>query len=436
MRRTIRSAFLLLLAAAVSQQILLGGAVALSRKWPTTGPDRRKPRKHYGLKRDVPHLDDIQFKQWFGFTREQTLQLFETIRGDFPHRSTRAKYSDYDFLLIFLYRMRNVDFNARVFEKFGVSEGTGNVALKTVRRILAARFSSSVQFPWDRLPQTAADFSSGWGIDCCGVIDGLSVRYCSTALQDQDRKGSRSLLNIIGCDARYRITFAFVGAPGRANDPQAFRRSHFYRIGLPRLAFYGHYLLADAIFAANKGVLTVYDHGNLASRTSEERRLQWRMVRTRSIIERVFAMIYSRMPYLKCLRTRQASTALEYIKAAIVLHNFYVSSRFQPLTDDLQDVLPDESEVRAVLGAGMMSVAEIRACGWAADTGQRHALLGGPTEGEELRRSLISRLALRAEALAARAEEAAAAALEPPCRAEAHPRRHDIVADLNPTESA
>lgn len=156
-----------------------------------------------------------------------------------------------------------------------------------------------VAFPWDKLEEQRACFREKFGIPCVAVLDGLHLPYGSPSLEYMSRSGDSTILCLFLVDASMRIVYVVAGLPGRSSDPGGLLFTTLWSIGLPRLAHAGHFVLADGIFASNKAVLTPYDHRSMRQRTLGQKRLQKRIIWTRSIVERTFAMLLRRQRFIR-----------------------------------------------------------------------------------------------------------------------------------------
>ena len=281
--------------------------------------------------------------------------------------------------------------------------GTLHSCLTCFRDAVCNVSGDFIRFPTapHQLNILAREFGSGWGIPAVGVLDGVHIPFLSSDVDDINRKGNDSMLVLALVDANALFRGVWIGFPGRFNDPGALRFTSLARTTLLMLRAHGYFILADSIFPQSGALITPYDHSTLDERPREERVLQWAIIRTRSVVERAFGLLFARYPWLREMRIRGGRrgdgaeepghvVVSRWVETCITLHNidrirFLTENRARmrhgaaPWLDPLDTVQPAELVSRQVLHEnGYLDIPASQ-------------VLGGVQEAEAVRQALIER---------------------------------------------
>ena len=103
------------------------------------------------------------------------------------------------------------------------------------------------------------------------------------------------------------------------------------------------------------------------------------------------------------------TAAIKWIKAAIVLHNIYVTSRFGTVEDlyATSDACLRDPAVRPMVRAHLVSRATAIQAGWTEPEDARARIVGGVADCDVLREALIKRYGLDTDETAPEADEPA-----------------------------
>lgn len=370
------------------------------------------PKLHFAVKNDAV-WDQVRrwpLRQWrerLGFSKALCLLLFEMLEPFLQRRTRgpsqtyrnagrRIKWTPFKCFVLGMIRLRSRSTFLEFRDHWGTTRGGTLVScLRSFRDAVTSLRHAFIYFPSsvEDLQRSARHFARGWGVDCVGVLDGVHIPFVTADIDFTNRKGNSTMLVLAVVDAFGRFIAAFIGFPGRMNDPGAFRFTSMWRttlIDLQRLG--GFWILCDSIFGGNKSVVPVWDHSDIGPHTPHAKRVcQWAMIRTRSVVERAFGLLFKKFPWLKEMRVDSADEAAAWVEAAMILHNIdrmrFVqenatrrgADRAIALPDPLDAAPPSELATRAVLARE----------GWLAQP--RSTVLGGPADAERIRQGLIER---------------------------------------------
>lgn len=157
-------------------------------------------------------------------------------------------------------------------------------------------------------------------------------------------KGTHSIILMGIADAHYKFLYVDVGRNGRFSDGGVFNRCHFgqamesNRLGLPQpSALPGrelpvpYVLVADDAFALRANILKPYSQRGL---TMVQRVYNYRLSRTRRIIENVFGIMSARFRVLRSAILLAAEGTKKVTLACCVLHNYLLTTnnkKYAPL---------------------------------------------------------------------------------------------------------
>lgn len=378
------------------------------------GPKRKFAKKNEDAWKDLREWPDWQWQERFGMPKAVILELhsmlepYLSLRTKGPSREYRncgrkVKWTTFHSVVLGILRLRSRLTWTEFRDYWAITRG-GSLAscLISFRDSVNMFCSDFINFPCSnggQLDILSREFAAGWGIPCCGVLDGLHIPFRSGDLDDTDRNGNCSLLLLAVVDANGLFRAAAIGFPGRMNDPGALRLCSLGRTVLPELRRLGYFILGDSIFPASGALVTPYDGSDVDARPREERLLQWALIRTRSVVERAFGCLLSKFPWLREMRLEEIRRAgadaaaghehaARWVLCAMILHNverlrFASSNRERlrhgqaPLLDPLDTVQPAELVTRRVLSnGGYLNFSP-------------SVLVGGPPEAEMIRQHLI-----------------------------------------------
>lgn len=126
-----------------------------------------------------------------------------------------------------------------------------------------------------------------------GCIDGMHIQIKPPKEHPQsyvNRKGYHSVILHAVCIYNMMISSCYVGWPGSCHDSRVLRNSPLWNEGEQACGV--HHILGDGVYPIRRWLMTPYrDTGNLSP---VQRRYNFVHSATRSIIERVFALLKGR----------------------------------------------------------------------------------------------------------------------------------------------
>ena len=242
-------------------------------------------------------------------------------------RSERKRCPLEKKVLMLLYHMRHRDTYYQISSLFDMAKGCVSSAVAQVMTAIRDEFGCEVSFPQSEaeLEVQRTGFRQMYGIPCCGLIDGLHIRVQSSRTDWLNYKSFKSVLSILVCNFDGTFSYLTTGYPGSFNDAGAIQDSWFWEEGWKGLARRGDFLLGDSIFPLRSYLITLFDWHSFPSWSPSQRLFQRRMSRTRSLVERTFAMLYKRFPILyNCMRCKDLNACIEHIQTAVILHNVFL----------------------------------------------------------------------------------------------------------------
>jgi len=157
-----------------------------------------------------------------------------------------------------------------------------------------------------------------------GCIDGTHIKIKAPHEYSQsyvNRKGYHSVIFQAICSHDMRFTSCFVGWPGSCHDSRVLRNSQFWVDG-PRACGQYH-ILGDGAYPIKPWLMTPYrDTGNL---TRDQKHYNYVHSATRTVIERVFALLKGRFRRLHFIECKNVKTIDDIVIACCVLHNISIS---------------------------------------------------------------------------------------------------------------
>ena len=206
---------------------------------------------------------------------------------------------------------------------------------KAIADVLTPKYVNAPKTPseWKRI---AVDFEDLWQMPhVVGAIDGKHIAIeapASTGTLYHNYKGFFSQVLLAVCDARYNFILVDVGQFGSNNDSGVLANSSMGRrfengtIGLPDPEYkrgytnglLPYYLVGDEIFALKPWMMRPYP-GKLAE---EERVFNYRLSRSRRVIENVFGILRARWRIFSRPIKASIENTERYIMAAVCLHNY------------------------------------------------------------------------------------------------------------------
>lgn len=125
------------------------------------------------------------------------------------------------------------------------------------------------------------------------------------------------------CDSRKRFLDVFTGVSGKIHDSRVFSLSHISNNIAEICDNDTYHLLADSAYPINTFLLTPFkNYGNL---TAEQQNYNYRLSRTRVVIENAFGILKQRFRQLIRTDFWLVHTTAKFIIATCVLHNLCIN---------------------------------------------------------------------------------------------------------------
>ncbi|VDH99362.1 Hypothetical predicted protein [Mytilus galloprovincialis] len=171
-----------------------------------------------------------------------------------------------------------------------------------------------------------------------GCIDGTHIHIKPPTEHPQsyvNRKSFHSVILQAVCLQDMKISNCFAGFPGSVHDSRVLRQSDLWDEA--NMACGQNHILGDGAYPIKTWLMTPYRNtGNL---TQIQKRYNAAHSATRSIIERVFAMLKGRFRRLRYIEVQQIKTVNEIIITCCVLHNISILDG-----DAALDMMDDDEE--------------------------------------------------------------------------------------------
>ncbi|XP_034245542.1 protein ALP1-like [Thrips palmi] len=192
-------------------------------------------------------------------------------------------------------------------------------------------------------PRISREFWELWNFpNCLGAVDGKHVEIIcppnAGSVTFNNHYSSHSTVLMAMCDAKYRFTYVDLGSYGSQSDSSIFMNSQFGRdllegnLDLPpeqpmpftREPHFPHWMVADQAFPLSENILRPYPGKSL---TEEQRVFNYRLSRARRCIENAFGILVGRWRLFRKRIQALPETVDSYLKAAICLHNFVITTQ-------------------------------------------------------------------------------------------------------------
>ena len=214
-----------------------------------------------------------------------------------------------------------------------------------------------IQWPTGRRAQEVMEgFSVMKGFPrVLGAIDGCHIPMKAPNFCPENyinRKGFHSVILQEICDDKMMFTDCYVGWPGAVHDARVFRNFDiFANIAANKDTLFpgDSHLLGDAAYPLDSYLMTPFKHSGFLTR--DQKRYNYKHSATRSIIERVFALLKGRFPRLKYVDLKKIDDVSMLVIVSCTLHNFCLQedNDYEQFMDqqeeevnDFQNILPEE----------------------------------------------------------------------------------------------
>lgn len=168
-------------------------------------------------------------------------------------------------------------------------------------------------------------FEKRWNFpNCCGAIDGKHVdimapQHCGSLYFNFKKKNSIVLFALVDHD--YNFTYINVGSNGSASDGGIFRSSALYNALEENVLPDNGFIIGDDAFPLKSYLLKPYSRlpRNL---TYAEKIFNYRLSRTRRIVESTFGILRSKFRIYENLIACSVEVAERLIRTTCALHNW------------------------------------------------------------------------------------------------------------------
>ena len=200
---------------------------------------------------------------------------------------------------------------------------------------------------WQRVE---SGFSIKWNFpNCVGALDGKHVVMKAPAKSGSlfhNYKGTFSIVLMALVDSSYRFTFMDIGDYGSNTDGTIFTRSAFGQAlvdgeldlpgpkelpNYPEGGVLPHCIVADEAVPLRHDIMRPYPRGHRQIKlTREEQIFNYRLSRTRRIVENGFGILVQRFRVFNRKLPLMSHNADKVVKACCILHNYLTEEQDYP----------------------------------------------------------------------------------------------------------
>lgn len=303
---------------------------------------KRTPKFHLFLEtHHADSLSDKEFKFHFRVSREAFWELVLLLQNHEAFQRTSRKGrgpkppSHQLLILLKYYGCEGNCASSIAISNFfgigaGVVDGCRNKALEALmslesqvyfwptadeRKAIASRIKEQYLFP-----------------NCVGLIDGtlLPLAY-KPILHGENylsRKKFYALVALVVCDDQARVLYYHVGWPGSVHDNRVWRNCKLHK---DDTHFSGkESLLGDSAFTGSKRMVPPYKNPAGGELGNNHTNFNTLLAKPRVKSEHCIGMLKGRFPFLRSIRMKfgnrkQLKRIIQYVRGAIVLHNFLIN---------------------------------------------------------------------------------------------------------------
>ena len=281
--------------------------------------------------------------------------------------------------------------------KFGwrVPSNTQSLLVREVCQAIIAEYKDEmVQCPTtpEEWRAVAEEFLKKWNFPhTCGALDGKHVacrQPPNSGSTYYNYKGFYSIIMLALVDADYKFIWVDIGGKGAASDAQIYNASELKEvvddasIGFPPPEFLPgdnqdpcpFFFVADDAFALDESMMKPFSQRKM---TDEERIYNYRLSRSRRIVENAFGILANRFQILLTTMNHHPSTVRLIVQTCIILHNL-MRTRYPGLQnaavdreDDQHNVIPGAWRT----GRNMQDLHTVRGPNRASTVAKRQRLL-------------------------------------------------------------
>lgn len=315
----------------------------------------------------LPFLTDNEFLHKYRMSRDSFNELVGLIKDHevFKRGRRGPKQMPPEYQLMVFLKYIGTEgagsSNPDLRNTFRVGRGTIDVYKKRVVKAIRSLRDRYYKWPTtDEREQIAERIRKEYGFpNCCGMADGtlspLAFEPQTVDAPDYSgRKYGYSLSTLIVNDDRKRIIYYLAGWPGSAHDNRIFRNSQLFQ---KPTEFFSptQYLLGDSAFGCMPFMVSAYKKPQGATISRDHEVFNTALAKIRVMSEQTIGIWKGRFPWLKSIRMlitedkRTLRTILQFMDAAVILHNFLIQRGDDMIPDSWIDNNDDDSSVGEAL---------------------------------------------------------------------------------------
>ncbi|XP_052258927.1 putative nuclease HARBI1 [Dreissena polymorpha] len=299
-------------------------------------------RRLFDRENPLDSLSEIEVYRRYRFIPATILTLLNLVADSLDFGTLRnSPLLPIQQLCIFLRAMATGSFQLVVGDTVRVSQPSVSRCCRRVGRAIARLARRYVRFPdREECKTLKSRFQSIAGFpNVIGLIDGTHVRIQRPKNHEADfinRKGYHSLNVQMVCDHSKKVRSLTAKWPGSTHDARIWRECHL-RNQFEQGAHNG-FILGDSGYPCTPYLMTPF-------RTPEaqnQEQFNLALCKTRVLVEQTFGIIKRRFAILHYGIRTDLATAVTYITACVVMHNFGIEHGDILEEDYLDDVFEEQ----------------------------------------------------------------------------------------------
>lgn len=307
--------------------------------------ERKQKGEYYQLVKDLQLHDHEYFFKYFRMSPASLELLLSWVAPVIKKETTRMREAipPGERLCVALRYLVTGDAQSTIAANYRMSPAVVGRIIKETCEVL---WTVLIEKGFLKVPSTEEDwieisktFEQRWNFpNALGAIDGKHVVMQAPAKSGStffNYKKTHSIVLMAVCNAKYEFTLVDIGDSGRQSDGSVYANSHLghaiecNKLNIPKPAqlpnsdkVLPYVFVGDDAFGLKMHMMKPFPFQNLSL---EERIFNYRLSRTRRIIENVFGIATSRFRIFRRPIIAKVETVASITKAVVVLHNFLMS---------------------------------------------------------------------------------------------------------------